>query len=177
MERADFCRVHDASRNPEVGQVCVSLVVEQDVSRLEIPMHKALAVGGAERTSHLAEESEGVRRRPGTVHRRTQCPSPHETHDEVGAVLVSPVVEERHDERMLELGHPPGLGFEATHERRVVGELGPDHLDGHFPADGWLVGAVDDTEGPFAYLLAELVAPQAVAEVGSGQVGATNVQP
>src|SRR6185312_12614601 len=71
----------------------------------------------------------------------------------------------------LELRHELSLGFEATDEPRLVDQFGPDDLDGDFPPDRRLVGAVYDAEVAAAGLLAQLVAadrPVEGAERGAG---------
>ena len=59
---------------------------------------------------------------------------------------------------MLEPGDELRLGLEPADELGVVGELGPDHLDRHLPADRRLVGAVDDAEATAACPFAQLEA-------------------
>ena len=79
-------------------------------------------------------------------------------HHEVGGAGLAPVVVERDDVRVFEPGDELGLGLEPADERRVVGELRPDHLDRDFASDDRLVGAIDGAEGAPAELVAQLVA-------------------
>jgi hypothetical protein len=66
--------------------------------------------------------------------------------------------------RVLESSHELCLGLEPPDERRVVGELGTDHLDRDFAADRRLVRAVRDAERADPDLLAQLVAADRRAE-------------
>ena len=81
-----------------------------------------------------------------------------QAHHEVRGTRLAPVVVQRDDVRVLEPGDELGLGLEPADERRVVGELGPDHLDRHLAPDDRLVGAEDRAEGAASELLAQLVA-------------------
>ena len=59
---------------------------------------------------------------------------------------------------MLQVGDPLCLGFEATHELRLVGQLGMDDPDGHLPPDGGLHPPVHIAEGALRDLAPEHVA-------------------
>ena len=58
--------------------------------------------------------------------------------------------------RVFETGDRLRLGFELADERRVIGELGQDDLDGYFPADRRLEGAIDRAESTGPDLLAKV---------------------
>ena len=84
------------------------------------------------------------RDRPATPRRRAtsaRLPVADQAHHEVGGTGLAPVVVQRDDVRVLEPGDELGLGLEPADERRVVGELGRDHLDRHLAPDDRLVGA------------------------------------
>jgi hypothetical protein len=65
---------------------------------------------------------------------------------------------------MLELGDESCLGLEPAHERRLVDQLGADHLDRDLASDRRLVRAIDDADVAAAHLLAELVTSHRAAE-------------
>ena len=58
---------------------------------------------------------------------------------------------------MLQLPRHHRFGAEALQEIRVVGELGPDELDGHDLAEGEVAGAVDGGHAARTDLLEDLV--------------------
>jgi hypothetical protein len=65
---------------------------------------------------------------------------------------------------MLELGDESRLRLEPAHKRRLVDELGADHLDRDLAPDRRVVRAIDHADVAAADLLAELVAPHRAAE-------------
>ncbi len=122
-------------------------------------------VGVVERRADLSEEAErrvDVPRAP--LQRIAQAPTPQPAGHQVGAVGLAPVVVERHDVGVLQLGDDVGLGLEAADELRLVDVLGPDHLDCHFPAHRRLVGAVHDPEVTRPDPFPQLVAPDRPAQ-------------
>ena len=59
--------------------------------------------------------------------------------------------------QVFQLGDELGFRLEAADEIRLVGELGLDHLDRHFPFDDMLPGKVDSTKCSFTNRLQEIV--------------------
>ena len=145
--------------DPEVGQVGVAVAIDQDVRRLHIAVDDAVAMGRPQGAGDLREHRRGAFGRQRPVGERVgEGAGLDQAHHEVGGTRLTPVVVQRDDVRVLEPGDELGLGLEPADERRVVGELGPDHLDRHLAPDDRLVGAVDRPEGAAPELLAQLVA-------------------
>ena len=117
-----------------------------------------------ERRGHLVQDrrrSLGIERpRPEQV---LDAAASEEPHDEIGGIRLSPVVVERNDVRVLELGDDLRLALEATDEVRMVRELGRDRLDRDLASDLRLGGAIDHAERALADLLQEPIAPQRLA--------------
>ncbi len=99
-----------------------------------------------------------------------------QAHHEVGGAGLAPVVVERDDVRVFEPGDELGLGLEPADERRVVGELGRDHLDRHLAPDDRLVGAIDGAERAATELLAQLVAAHRQPRVATARSLAVGVR-
>ena len=79
--------------NSEIGEVRVPLLVEEDVRRLHVAMHNALAVRVRERRSHLREQARSRLEVPGTsLERLPERAAAKPTHDQVRAFGVAPVV-------------------------------------------------------------------------------------
>ncbi len=158
-------RIGQAGGDPEVGEVPVSVPVEQDVRGLEVAMDGTLPVGVGKRAPDLQQQARGRLQVPrASVECLPQRASSQPAHHEVRALGVSPVVVERNEVRMLELCDQLRLGLEPADERRLVDELGPDDLDRHLAPDRGLVGAVHDTEVAPPDLLAKLVSAHRAAE-------------
>ena len=160
----DRARGVDFERDPEVGQVRVVALVDQDVAGLDIAMDYACVMGCAEGRSDLVDKLRHARERPRLLarfgcHRSTA----HPAHHQVRTTRLPPVVVERNDVRMLESRDQLRLVLEATNEIGIVSELGPDDLDRDLAANGRLRCAEDCTERAFADLLTKLVAAQRVA--------------
>ena len=134
--------------DPEVGQLGLSVVGEQDVRRLQIAVEHAGPVGGLERTRHLDPQVEDFC--DGT---RPMSPDP--------GVERAAGMEGHHDERVTGSGHPGledvhdvGMAGQAAHrlllaqETHAIGLVpaGAQHLDGDLAVEGRLPTAVDDAE-------------------------------
>ena len=111
-------------------------------------MHDALLVGEVQCGGDLVDELDGAGQLQGSIQQYfSQVAAPHETHDQVSALRVAPVVVEGDDMGVFELGDQLGFGLEAADELGLVGVLGQDDLEGYFPVDERLPGAVDDAVG------------------------------
>ena len=147
--------------DPEVGQVHVALVVEQQVAGLDVAVHDASMMSRAQCAADLIHDAhrlvEVERAVDETILDR---PSAQPAHHEVRAARLSPEVVERHDVGMLEAGDELRLVLEPADERGVVGEVGVDDLHRDIAAHAGLGRAVHDAEATLTELLAEEVAPQ-----------------
>ena len=114
--------------DPEVGQVAVAGLVEEDVGRLHVPVHDPQGVRRRQRATDLLDQARRPRRHRADrrlipVGQRTAPQQPEHQERPAGP---APVVVERHHMGVLDAGHQLGLGLEALHEPRVVGQLGAD---------------------------------------------------
>ena len=125
-----------SERDPEVRQVGVALLVEQDVPGLHVPVHDALTMRRRERGGHLVQDRRrSLAARAAPPEQVLDAAASEEPHDEIGGIRLSPVVVERNDVRVLELGDDLRLALEAADEVRMVRELGRDRLDRDLAAD------------------------------------------
>ena len=111
-----------ADGDPEVRQVRVALVVDEDVGRLDVAVDDTRAVRRLQRAAELIDHRGGLRGAQGAVFEDgRQAPASHQPHHEVRRIGLAPVVVERNDVRVLEPGDQLRLGLEATDEVGVVG--------------------------------------------------------
>ena len=76
----------DVLRDAEVREVCVALLVEQDVARFQVAMNHALLVGGVERTAELIQQRGDANQLERSFRNRVrEVAAPDEAHHEVGA--------------------------------------------------------------------------------------------
>ena len=79
-------------------------------------------------------------------------------HHQERRVRFTPIVEHRHDLRVLQRGDQLRLGFESADEVWIVGEFGSHDLDGDLPADRGLEGPVEVPTGAVSDFVSEFVA-------------------
>ena len=123
----------------EVGDLDLPVGGDQQVGRLDVAVHDAGGVRGAERVGGLGEEVADRRRGPAAGRAASSADSGcavDQLHDQVGPVHAGAVgrrgLAEVVDGAMFGWcsdGGVPGLGLEAGPERRVVGVLGLEQLD------------------------------------------------
>lgn len=147
-----------ADRDPEVRQVGVAFVVEQDVVRVDVAVYHAGAVRCLEGVAQLIDHRHGLGGGERAVFEDGgKVPAAHETHDQIGRVRLTPIVVQRDDVWMLERRDDLCFGLETADEGRIVGEVGTDDLDRHLATDGGLVGAVGRPRRTCTDLLPQLV--------------------
>lgn len=118
---------------PEVGHLDLTVLADDDVLRLDVPVHDAGPVGQAQR---LGDRDQQVQR--GTRGERclglddlAQRATAHQLHDEEHVHPVGALVVDRDDARVVEAGRGSRLTSETVREGLVVGEPGPQQLDRH----------------------------------------------
>ena len=147
--------------DPEVGQVHVAFVVEQQVARLDVAVHDARMMSRAQCATDLIHDPHGLVEIERAVDETIlDGPAAQPAHHEVRAARLSPEVVQRHDVGMLEAGDELRLALEPADERGVVGEIRVDDLHRDIAAHTGLGRAVHDPEATLTELLAQLVAPQ-----------------
>src|SRR6266568_1508766 len=131
--------------NAEVGQVCVSVVVKQNVGRADVTMDDALAVGEGKRRADLFDNANrlGGIERPFRFEILLKAAAWQITHRQVSAVRFAPVVVERNDVWMLEARDDLRFLFEPADEFRLVGESPVNDFDGHLALQRRLYRVVD----------------------------------
>ena len=139
--------------DPEVGELHLPGGRDEDVARLDVPVHQADGVRGVEGAAGLFEHVEGVphRQRALAGQHVGQRLAHHQLHDQVGqraaggGVVDLAVVVDRGDPGVGDACGDLGLGPEPFDELGVGGELGLEHLDRHVPVQDGVVGLPDLT--------------------------------
>ncbi len=134
------------ARDPEVGHVEISGLVEQEVSRLDVPVHDTAAVCSVERASRLVEPGERLihRRRPADAEPVLQRPAPEMLHDDERPPLPLADVEDRDRARLArEPGRGESLAGEPSPQGLVPRVLLGQHLDRDRPPEHLVLGAED----------------------------------
>jgi hypothetical protein len=154
----------DAPRQPEVGDVCLALLVEQDVGRLQVAVEDAAHV----RMMHcFGRRRHQARRGAGVVailpQPAGQAAAGDQLHAEVALPLVLAHLVDRDDVRVVERGDRLSLVLEPP-QLVLAGELGgADHLEGDGAVETDLPRLVHQAHAAAAELARQLV----VAEVAN----------
>ena len=117
----------------EVGDLDGALGGEQHVGRLDVAVHQAAVVGGAQGGGDAGPDlghPAGLQR-PFGPQQLAQVLALDELHDHVVDALVAPPVVDVHDVDVVEVGGRLGLPPEALDEALVGGVLRVEDLDGH----------------------------------------------
>ena len=150
--------------HPEVRQVGVLGAIgdgDQDVRRLDVAVHQALGVGGVERRGALREQID----RPARIERSRFTDDLAQVgaddvvhHEEHEPFLFSGVVDRDHV-GVVDRRGDPHLAPEALPERRVIGQLGRQHLQRVDALQRDVRHPVDDPHAAAADQLVDPVAP------------------
>ena len=147
----------------EVGHVRLTPRVEQHVGRFQVAVEDAALVGMVDGPRYL---SQSPGRLPRRVHHPVEPPieasAVEQSHAEVMVALMLAHLVDRHDVRVVEVGHGLGLDAEPVDIGRAGEPAGQDHLQGHHTVQADLPRLVDDPHPAAGDLLKQLV----VAEVG-----------
>ena len=139
----------------KVGNVGLSLAVQQDVPRLEVAVDDAALVGVVNRSSDRGEQP---CRLLGGAPKASQRAALDQLHAEVRLPLVFADLVDGHDVGMIKVGRRFGLGAEA---QRLIGGghlPGQEHLEGHGAVEIDLPRPEDDTHAAARDLSQQLVA-------------------
>ena len=148
--------------DPEVGHLHAALVRQNDVGRLDVPVHDAARVGITQRLEHFPHDIEAFRiTQPfPPLQEEAQLLALHVFHDDVVATFVIAHVVHGHDVRVLAAGRGPRLAPEAV--SHLVGmpvrqDVRMQDLDGHLPVDDRIVAQIDLPHGTLPQQGAHLV--------------------
>src|SRR6185295_6018133 len=150
----ELARLLEVAREPEVEQVGAALLVDEDISRLEVAVDDALLVGVLDRAGDLLEQRDADMEVAALGVERL---SRDELEADEDRVAVAAGFVERRDGRMAEPRGVAGLALEPFHLSRAVGLRGLQHLERHFAAEFLVAGAEDDAHPAFAQHLDEAV--------------------
>ncbi len=137
-------------RDAKITEEEVAVVVDEHVGRFDVAVHDAGPVGNGQCRAHVGDHAGGLVDRQAAVGDALLERAGEQAHHQACRPRFAPVVVQRHDVRVFEVGHEVGLGFKPADELWPVGQLGTDHLDGHRTADRRLAATVDHREGSLA---------------------------
>ena len=135
---------------PEVGQVGVVALPEQDVGRLDVAVHQAGGVRGVERGADLPDDPRRARRveRPLAADERAQVVAGDVAHRDVGdPVLLARVVDRDHV-RVVDRRRDARLAQEPPPDRLVGHQGRGDDLQRDDAVERELARAIDDAHPP-----------------------------
>ena len=113
------------------------------LARLDVPVHQPGRVGRLQCLAHRGRDRGGLtgRNRTELVEEIPQGAARGQFHHDVRRPAVDPAVEDRHDPRMAQPGHVPGLPLEPGQESRVRRVLRAEHLDRDLTVQNLVAGA------------------------------------
>jgi len=127
-------------------------------------VHHASAVRVGQRIGQPADQGDGFldRQRPGTLAQpRPQRWPVHQLHGQEMEAGLAAVIEHAHDVGVVKLRGRLGLATKTGDEPLVVGQMGMEDLEGHFPTCR-VRGLVDPSHGALAQGFDHLVGANAV---------------
>ena len=129
----------------EVGDLDLAVLGDQHVLGLDVAVHEAGPVGGAERGQHRHHDLQrGAGAEPAErVQRVAQRPARDVLHDEEDVLAVGALVVDGDDVRVGQRRRGLGLADEAGDEVLVGGEPGVHHLDRHDAVEPHVAREVD----------------------------------
>ena len=137
---------------PEIGHKRLAALVEQDVARLDVPMHQPLLVGVVQRLGHRRHQFDGfVHRQPGLLEPRGEVGAVDVLRDdEAGKLFGAADIMDRHDVRVIEIGDRAGFGQIGFGIFGAIHQLAMRHLDRDETLQLVVVGEVDEAETALA---------------------------
>ena len=130
---------------PKSVTFTVPSVARRMLPGFDVAMHQTGPMSGGERRGHLGADLGGPAGKQGALAAKdiSQAAAIDQFHDdEIGVAGLAPVVDPD-DVGVGQVGGGLGLAPEALDEGFVVGELGVEDLDGHFPAKQGVLAQID----------------------------------
>jgi hypothetical protein len=137
-----------AQGQPEIRHEGLAAPVEQDVARLDVPMHQTLLVGVVQRLGHRRHQLDRfVDRQPGLLEPRGEVGAVDVLRDDVaGAACGAADIEDRNNLRVIEVGDGAGFGQVGFGGFGAIHQLAMRHVDGDKPLQLVIVGEIDEAE-------------------------------
>jgi hypothetical protein len=140
---------------------------DEQVLRLQIPVHDAARVRGGQALGDLDGVVDRTRERNGAgIDYRAQRPPLQQFRDEIGRVVLAPHVIDGEDVGVIQRGRGARLGLEPAQPLRIVGDVRRQDLDGHVAPEPAVVRAIDLPHATRAEGGTEHVRPEAGAGAG-----------
>ena len=151
-------------RQSEVRKDRPGVGIQQDVGRFQVSVHDPLAMGVVQgiRQGHHELQHRVRRQRPFAELVLEVAPR-HQLADDEGEPLVVSKVIDLEDVGVTQPGNGLRLLGESSHEGRVLGVVGGEHLHRHVAVEGGVVGPEHGRHATAPKLLYDRVAPQAAS--------------
>ncbi len=150
----------ERARDPEVGHLRPTVLVQQHVLRLYVPVHDSALVGECERRRDLLAQIDHLldRKPPNAVDQLLEVVPVDVLEDDELPSGVLAAVDHGHDVRVCELRHRPRLPAKPLDVLLVVAEPPVEDLQRDLSLEQTVVGPVDLGHPAAAHELLELVA-------------------
>ena len=137
--------LRECADEPEVGDLDLAAVGDQNVLRLHVAVHQPLVVCHREAAEHRAEHrGDRVRRHRAALDKQfTQRAAVNQFHHQKRVLSVDALVVDRHQAGVLQLCDGAGLALEARQELAVTGIAGIHDLQCHRPIQPEIEPPVD----------------------------------
>ena len=159
-------------RQPQVEQLDAAVLAQEDVARLQVPVHQPLAVDVRQRARRLQPDLHRLLERQRTAGQaRLQGLAAQQLHHQVGAAVAGAGLVERHHALVRQAGGGSRLLLELLVGPLVPGAARPQRLQRHLPAQVAVERLVDRAEAAAPQLPQDLEAVEDVAgpeHVGPG---------
>ena len=156
---------NESRRDPEVSNLHIAGIRDEDVAELHISVNKTSGVGGREGSGDVSGDLCGpisVERTGAAQYVRHRAPRHMLHHDVVRAPLLTPVID-TDDVGVVEVGGGLRLTAETLHKVRIVRELGEEHLEGDLTPQEFVARQID-----VGHTAASDVTQQLVAAIEDG---------